>query len=156
MTRTAIRAIALLSVVAAVGSPRPAFAQQSIGDVLSFLLTNRSIPTDDFSGDEEAAARTSQTISSFLLVELATLPITSSAGGFSYRLDPGLGTMMRSSDSFGPFFAERSLTIGRRQSTTSMARTSATARWCPPPAGFAPIRRRSTSRPCHSTSGPTR
>jgi hypothetical protein len=126
MTRTAIRAIALLSVVVAVGAPRPTFAQQSIGDVLSFLLTNRSIPTDDFSGDEEAAARTSETISSFLLVELATLPITSSAGGFSYRLDPGLGTMMRSSDSFGPFFAERSLTIGRRQSSFGLSFQSST------------------------------
>ena len=86
-----------------------------MSEVLSFLLTNRSIPTGDFVQDEQAAAATSDTISGFLLGELSTLPISSSAGGFTYRLDPSLGTMVRSSDSFGPFFAERSLTGGERQ-----------------------------------------
>ena len=126
MTRTAGRAIRLAALVVAFAAPQPVFAQESISEVLSFLLTNRSIPTDDFSRDEEAAARTSETISGFLLIELATLPITSSAGGFSYRLDPGLGTMTRSSDSFGPFFAERSLTIGRRQSSFGVSVQSST------------------------------
>ena len=126
MSRAAIRAIAPLLLLVAFGAPQPAFAQESISGVLSFLLTNRSIPTDDFSRDEEAAARASETISGFLLIELATLPITSSAGGFSYRLDPGLGTMTRSSDSFGPFFAERSLTIGRRQSSFGISVQSST------------------------------
>jgi hypothetical protein len=108
------RALAALLLLA-VALPRPAAAQGTVRDVLSFLLTNRSIPTGDFSGDEQAAARTAEAISEFLLVEIATLPITSSAGGFTYRLDPALGTMIRSSDTFGPFLAERSLTIGRGQ-----------------------------------------
>lgn len=82
---------------------RPAAAQQSISDVLSFLMTNRSIPTDDFIRDEAAAAVTRDTIAGFLLIELATLPISASAGGLTYRLNPSLGTVIRSSDSFGPF-----------------------------------------------------
>jgi hypothetical protein len=99
---------------------RPADAQQSISEVLSFLVTNRSIATDDFVRDEQAASATRDTISRFLVLELATLPITS-AGGFTYRLDPTLGTVIRSSDSFGPFFTERSLTTGTRQAALAAA-----------------------------------
>ena len=106
------RVVAILAAVACLGAPWPAQAQ-TMRQVLSFLLTNRSIPTGDFLRDEEAAARTADAISEFLLVELATLPITSSGGGFTYRLDPVLGAMRRASFNFGPFFAERSLTIGR-------------------------------------------
>jgi hypothetical protein len=110
------RAVAILAAIVWVAAPSPAQAQ-TMREVLSFLLTNRSIPTGDFLRDEEAAARTADAISEFLLVELATVPITSSGGGFTYRLDPVLGAMRRASTSFGPFFAERSLTIG-------LARTS--------------------------------
>jgi hypothetical protein len=86
-------------------------AQQSILDVLSFLMTNRTIATDDFVRDEEAAIATRDTIAKLLVLELATLP-SSSGGGFSYQLDPALGTIVRSSDSFGPLFTERSLGSG--------------------------------------------
>jgi hypothetical protein len=88
---------------------------QTLNEVLTFLLTNRSIPTDDFVRDEQAAAATAGAISRFLVTELGTLPISSSAGGFTYRLDPTLGSSVRSSDSFGPFFTERSLTAGTHQ-----------------------------------------
>ena len=88
---------------------------QTLDDVLTFLLTNRSIPTDDFLRDEQAAAATAGAISTFLVTELGTLPISTSAGGFTYRLDPTLGASVRSSDSFGPFFTERSLTAGTHQ-----------------------------------------
>ncbi len=87
-------------------------AAQSLNDVLSFLLTNRSIPTGDFVRDEEAAAATRDAISALLVTELGTLPSGSSSGGFTYRLDPALGASIRSSDSFGPFFTERALTAG--------------------------------------------
>jgi Putative MetA-pathway of phenol degradation len=85
---------------------------QTIGGILSFLLTNRSIPTGNLVQDQQAAAETRDTISSLLLLELATPPVSSSPGGFTYRLNPSLGTIERSSDSFGPFFIERSLTAG--------------------------------------------
>jgi len=88
---------------------------QSIRDTLSFLLTNRSIATGDFAGDEQAAQITSDTISSFLLTELGSLPVSSSASGFSYEMDPGLGGVpTRATASFGPFFSERALTSGAR------------------------------------------
>jgi len=44
---------------------------------------------------------------------LATVPTGSSSGGFTYTFNSTLGTFSRSSDSFGPLYAERALTIGR-------------------------------------------
>jgi hypothetical protein len=101
-------------------------AQQSVTEVLSFLLTNRSIPTGDFTQDELAAASTRDTFADFLLAELGTLPISSSAGGFTYRLDRALGTVVLSSDSFGPFFTERSLTSGQGQWSIGLSYQRAT------------------------------
>jgi hypothetical protein len=95
----------------------PASGQESITDVLTFLLTNRSIPTGDFVRDEQAAVATGNILATFLTLETATVPIASSASGFTYRLDPTLGAVVRSSDSFGPFFTERSLTAGRNQAS---------------------------------------
>src|SRR5579862_1957695 len=99
----------------------PAAGQSSVSDVLSFLLTNRSVQTADFKQDENAAAATRDSISKLLLTELATVPISSSAGGFSYRLNPALGTLERSTDSFGPFFTERSLTAGAQRASVGIA-----------------------------------
>lgn len=109
-----LRPCLLLVALIVIAMPRQA-AAQTLTEVLSFLLTNRSIPTDDFVRDEAAAAATGDAISTFLLTELGTLPVSSSSGGFTYRLEPSLGTTLRSSDSFGPFFTERSLTAGARQ-----------------------------------------
>lgn len=117
--------VGLLAVVAMGATPHTASAQQSISDVLEFLVTNRSIPTGDFVRDELAAAATSDTISGFLLAELSTLPISSSASGFTYRLDPDLGTVSRSSESFGPFFTERSLTAGAGRASFGVSYQSA-------------------------------
>jgi hypothetical protein len=50
-----------------------------------------------------------------ILSQLTTFPLGSSSGGFSYTLDPSLGTWTRSTNSFGPAFAERALTIGRQK-----------------------------------------
>jgi hypothetical protein len=94
---------------------RNAGAQTTIRDVLSFLLTNRTVATGDFVRDEQAAAATGDAIADFLVAEFGTLPISASAGGFVYRLDPSLGVNSRTSDSFGPFFTERALTTGARR-----------------------------------------
>jgi hypothetical protein len=48
-----------------------------------------------------------------LLTMLSTYPLGSPSGGFTYTIDPALGTLQRTSDSFGPSFAERALTTGR-------------------------------------------
>ena len=84
-------------------------------DVLSFLLTNQAVRTGDIEKDAEATAATRDTISRALLIELATLPISTSSGGFTYLFNSELGTRERASSSFGSFFVERALTSGRNQ-----------------------------------------
>jgi hypothetical protein len=106
-----------LAIWVLLSAARPAFAQQSMTDVMTFLLTNRSIETGDFVRDEQAAVETRDVLARFLTLEIGTVPVSSSSGGFTYRLDPTLGAVVRSSDSFGPFFAERSLTAGRSQAS---------------------------------------
>jgi hypothetical protein len=57
-----------------------------------------------------------QVVESFnkqLVVQLSTVPLGSSSGGFTYTFDPAVGTFSRASRSFGPAFAERALTAGR-------------------------------------------
>ena len=96
-------------------APPAAHAQQSMRNVLSFLLTNQAVRTGDIEKDAQATAATRDTISNALLIELATLPISTSAGGFTYLFNSELGTRERASSSFGPFFVERALTSGRNQ-----------------------------------------
>jgi hypothetical protein len=48
-----------------------------------------------------------------LLTLLSTYPVGTPSGGFTYTFDPALGTLTRTSESFGPSFAERALTAGR-------------------------------------------
>jgi hypothetical protein len=96
--------------------PTCAQAQSTITGALSFLLTNRSIPTGDFARDEAAARATLDTIATFLRSELTTLPVASAASGFTYRIDPSLGGVpVRSTTTFGSFLTERSVTAGTLQ-----------------------------------------
>jgi hypothetical protein len=48
-----------------------------------------------------------------VLTLLSTYPVGTPGGGFTYVFDPALGSLTRSSNSFGPSFAERALTTGR-------------------------------------------
>lgn len=50
-----------------------------------------------------------------MATQFATFPLGSSTGGLTYVFDESVGTFRRSSASFGPLFAERALTIGRRK-----------------------------------------
>lgn len=50
-----------------------------------------------------------------MATQFSTFPLGSSSGGLTYVLDEAVGTFRRSSASFGPMFAERALTIGRRK-----------------------------------------
>jgi hypothetical protein len=120
--RRARRRLAVVA-VAWLCACRPALAQDPLADVLAFLLTNQAVPTGDFERDAEAARATSATMSRLLLVELSTLPISSASPGFVYRLNPSLGTPERASESFGPFFTERSLTTGAGRFTVGAAFT---------------------------------
>lgn len=103
------------------GFPRAARAQETMQEILSFLLTTQSIPTDDFVKDTEAANATRDTIARALLIELAALPLGSSSAGFAYRFNPSLGTVERASASFGPFFTERAETTGQGHGSIGVA-----------------------------------
>lgn len=111
--RRILEVIGLTCVIAA--APANAIAQQSMRDVLSFLLTNQAVRTGDIEKDAEATAATRDTISRALLIELAALPISTSSSGFTYLFNSELGTRERASNSFGSFFVERALTSGRNQ-----------------------------------------
>ena len=52
-------------------------------------------------------------INSIMASQLATIPVGSSSGGFSYKFDSALGSFTRESTSFGSAFVERALTAGR-------------------------------------------
>ena len=102
-----------------VGAPGLGFAQDTatVQDIVGFLVTNQGVQTNDFDRDRAAADATRSTLTRALLAAIATVPVSSSSGGFVYRLNPALGTVERASDTFGPFFVERALTSGRGQAS---------------------------------------
>ena len=102
--------------------PSPSFAQSAttVQDVVGFLVTNRGVETDDFDRDRAAAEATRDTLTRVLLSAIAQQPISTSSSGFTYRLNPMLGTVERASETFGPFFVERALTSGRGQASFGM------------------------------------
>ena len=74
------------------GSPFPSHAHHFVGDASLVPL---------------------EQLNSELASQLSTFPLASSAGGFTYQLDPALGVLTRATDSFGPIFAERADSIGK-------------------------------------------
>jgi len=56
-----------------------------------------------------------QSFNTQMATQFSTFPLGSSTGGFTYVFDESVGTFRRGSASFGPLFAERALTIGRRK-----------------------------------------
>jgi len=56
-----------------------------------------------------------QSFNTQVATQFSTFPLGSSTGGLTYVFDESLGTFRRGSASFGPSFAERALTIGRRK-----------------------------------------
>jgi hypothetical protein len=61
------------------------------------------------------------TLNSLIAAQVSSFPLASSAGGFSWAFDSALGTLTRVSDSFGPVFAERALTVGRGRVNVAFA-----------------------------------
>ena len=110
-TRPVAISIFVLGVLGLFASPVRA---QSIGSQLSTLLTEQRA-VSDFVPDVEAANQTFATVAGLFGVELATLPVSASSGGFVYRLNRDLGLVERASDGFGPFFTERVLRNSRGQ-----------------------------------------
>lgn len=100
------------AVLALLVSTAPASAQESVGDIINFLVTNQAVQTGDFERDQAAAEAARDAITRALLLNLGSVPLASSSSGFLYRLNPQLGTMERATESFGAFFVERALGPG--------------------------------------------
>ena len=104
---TVLGASAAQAQTATAAAPQP-----TVQEILAFLVTNQGVQTSDFDKDREAAEATRATLTRALLSSIATLPASTSSGGFSYRLNPELGTVERTSETFGPSYVERALTSG--------------------------------------------
>lgn len=99
----------------------PANAQSAtnvtVERILEILVLNRGVETEDFDKDLAAAEATRATVTRSILASVATTPVGSPSGGFTYRLNPELGTVERASDTFGPLYLERALTAGAGQAS---------------------------------------
>jgi hypothetical protein len=114
-----------LTLSLAVFTPRLLFAQETpLSEILVDLIQAdvrlaAPPPGTPFSSHEaHFLPGTDQVLTPYLfnqaiVSQLSTFPLGSSAGGFTYTFDPGLGTYSRSSSTFGPSFLERALTIGK-------------------------------------------
>ena len=117
-------------VAAPVAAQESAGAPQTVAGIVDFLVTNQAVQTWDFARDRAAADAAADAISRALLVNLTSVPLASSSSGFLYRLNPQLGTMERTTQSFGSVFVERALTAG--EGRTSFGVSVATSLWCSP------------------------
>jgi hypothetical protein len=100
-------------------------AQAGLADLIPGLFDQRIVLADPPPGSPfsshaahflDGASRLNATgaaLNGSLISQLATFPIGSSAGGFTFTYDSTLGVFNRSSESFGPVFAERSQSLGR-------------------------------------------
>ncbi len=91
--------------------------QATVQDIVGFLVTNQGVQTNDFDKDRAAAERTRATLTRAILASVATLPVSTSSSGLTYRFNPAIGTVERASDTFGPSFIERALTSGAGQAS---------------------------------------
>jgi hypothetical protein len=115
-------------------SPGAARAQD---DGLSSLLINFFSPSNPFilkfAAGHEAhfssqfeASSTLNLLNRNIAYQLTSFPLGSSSGGFTFTLDPSVGVLTRTSDSFGPLFAERALTAGKGKFTLGTSFTHST------------------------------
>ena len=61
-----------------------------------------------------------QQVSQQIGSQISIFPLGSSSGGFTYRYDPSLGTFSRTTQTFGPAFAERAVTVGKGKLSVGM------------------------------------
>ena len=114
------RIVPLAVVVALVLSAKTSSAQNAglSGFLLRFFAPSNPVILADTGhaahfGSQPGAQATLTQLNRGIAAQLATFPVGSSSGGFSYTFDPALGVFSRSTDSFGPLFAERANTAGK-------------------------------------------
>ncbi len=109
----------------------PAFAlagDRKLAEILpAFFAPGISLPLDPATGHSPHFNAQSEAfdvmlrINSGIATQFATYPLGSSSGGFTYSFDPNLGTYERNTDTFGPSFAERASTLGKRKLNVGMS-----------------------------------
>jgi hypothetical protein len=122
MTRILVAGV--LSVALLFISNRSAEAQALTGQLSGLLTDTGSLPAG-FVADPSAAAATRDAVAGLFVVEFGALPLVSSSAGFVYQLNPALGVMSRSSDSFGAFYTERAARSGKGQVSFGITHQSA-------------------------------
>jgi hypothetical protein len=126
----------MVLVLACVGLALPgrAYAQTSLVNLMHDVFVNEIVVaptpggkgivahTGDFKTDPALIDVTNliDQVSRQISSQVATFPLGSSSGGFTYTFDPSLGTFSRSTVTFGPAFAERAATVGRRKLNVGM------------------------------------
>ena len=96
---------------------------QGLSNILLSFFTPARPFTLAFTGHEAHFSSATEARSTLNLLnrniayQLASFPLGSSSGGFTFTLDPTLGVLNRSAESFGPLFAERALTAGKGKLT---------------------------------------
>jgi hypothetical protein len=124
MTRGRASIVAITVFVAVLSVCPCVLAQETVSDVVAFLVTNQAVVTADFNKDLAAAEAARATISRALLIDLTSVPLATASSGFLYRLNPQLGTVERATESFGGFFVERALTAGRGRASFGVSATT--------------------------------
>ena len=104
-------------------APSGLFAQVvNLRDLLTDFLRNGILLAPPTTGINHSAHFTDtgspqfQALTAFnnqIASQLSSFPLASSGGGFTYRFDPDLGVLTRTTDSFGPVYTERADTIGK-------------------------------------------
>ena len=119
------RVFAFVLVIA--GAAGPARAQSSEGlaglllrffspsnpVVLAPNTANPALSHDAHFISQANAQATLRQLNAGIAAQLSTFPIGSSSGGFTFTFDESLGVYNRTTQSFGPIFAERPLTAGK-------------------------------------------
>lgn len=119
------RLVTLITLAGLSAFPSVVGAQDRLSDLLVDLIQSDIILAPPQVGQSHAAhfvPGSDQRLAPYLfnqqlLSQLATVPLGSSSGGFSYSFDTGAGTFTRTTQSFGPTFAERALTNGKGRLT---------------------------------------
>jgi len=124
--RTGIRcAFGAFGFFVAVTAAAPAEAQlagsPNLRDLLTDFLRTGIVLAPPQEGVDHSAHFIAQGSSQFdaleklsgsLAREISRVPLSSSAGGFAFEIDPALGIPVRPTESFGPVYAERPYTVG--------------------------------------------
>jgi hypothetical protein len=124
MKRIGFTAVAVLVLSSAATRPALAQANGGLGGLLlRFFSTSNPVvlaenPNPALSHaahfvSQDNARDTMRQINAGIAAQIATFPVGSSSGGFAFTFDESLGVYNRTTESFGPIFAERPLTAGK-------------------------------------------